>query len=430
MLIAFQYGDDMERNSRISGFHKLSPEERIEKVREFASLSDGDTDALKNTGSLDLDTAGRMIENVIGTMEFPFGVATNFRINEKDYLVPMVIEEPSVVAAASNAAKMARPGGGFQAETDEPVMIGQIQLVGVPDIDAARKEILGRKKEIIELCDHQDSTLVRFGGGCRDVEVREIESKNGSMLVVHIMVDVRDAMGANAINTMAEKITPLLEKVSGGSARLRIISNLATTRLARSRTVWKKDVLGEDTIKRILDAYTFACADQYRCTTHNKGIMNGVDAVTIATGNDFRAVEAGAHSFAAFGKPYTSLTKYEIDVDGNLVGSIELPIAVGTVGGATKTNPVAGVGLRILGAKNAQELAQVLASVGLAQNFAALRALATEGISRGHMRLHARNIAINAGAKGELADRVAARLIEEGDVSVGNAEKILKGLSD
>lgn len=420
----------MDKTSSISGFHKLTPEERLEKVREFSGLGDEDTRLLTRTGSLDMDTASRMIENVIGTLEFPFGVATNFTINGKDYLIPMVIEEPSVVAAASNAAKMARPGGGFQADTDEPVMIGQIQLTRVPDPKAAIKAILGKREEIIEFCNKQDSTLVKFGGGARDVQAREVESPSGAMVIVHIMVDVRDAMGANAINTMAERLTPLLEETSGGKACLRIITNLATSRLARSRAVWKKDVLGEDTIRGILDAYELACADQYRCTTHNKGIMNGIDAVTLATGNDFRAVEAGAHSFACFRRPYTSLTKYELDGSGNLVGSIELPIAVGTVGGATRTNPVAGVGLRILGTKSAQELAQVLASVGLAQNFAALRALAIEGIQAGHMKLHARNIAINAGASGELADKVAARLIEEKDISVAKAEAIIKELGN
>jgi hydroxymethylglutaryl-CoA reductase len=419
----------MEKSSRLPGFYKLSPEERLERVREIAGLGEDDLEVLRKTGSLDIGTASRMIENVIGTMEFPLGVAANFRINGRDVLIPMAIEEPSVVAAASNAAKLARPGGGFEAGTDEPVMIGQIQVMEVPDFERARKAILGKKKEIIELCNKQDSMLVKFGGGARDLEVRKLETKQGGMLVVHLMVDVRDAMGANAINTMAERIMPLIEELSGGRARLRIITNLAIRRLARARAVWKKDVVGEDVVQGILEAYAFACADQYRCTTHNKGIMNGVDAVTIATGNDFRAVEAGAHSFASFERPYTSLTSYEKDREGNLVGSIELPVAVGTVGGATKTNPVAGVALKILGTKSAQELAQVMACVGLAQNFAALRVLATEGISRGHMKLHAKNIAINTGARGELIDRVAARLVEEKDISMGRAEQILKELS-
>jgi hydroxymethylglutaryl-CoA reductase len=419
----------MDRSSELPGFHRLSPGERLDIVRGFAGLEEEDLEALRKTGRLDLETAGRMIENVIGTMEIPFGVATNFRINKRDVLVPMAIEEPSVVAAASNAAKLARPGGGFEASTDEPVMIGQIQLVNVPDVEGARQAIADKKQGIIELCNEQDSTLVKFGGGARDVEVREIETEQGRMLVVHIMVDVRDAMGANAINTIAEKVTPLLEELSGGEAKLRIISNLATSRLARARAVWKKDVIGEDTVQGILEAYAFACSDQYRCTTHNKGIMNGVDAVTIATGNDFRAVEAGAHSFAAFERGYTSLSRYERDDEGNLVGSIELPVAVGTIGGATRTNPVARVALKILGIKTAQELAQVMASVGLAQNFAALRALATVGIQEGHMKLHAKNIAVTAGARGDLIDTVAARMVGEREISVARAEQILKELS-
>jgi hydroxymethylglutaryl-CoA reductase len=419
----------MDKGSDISGFHKLTPEERLKRVKEISGLEEEDLNILRKTGRLDIETASKMIENVIGTMEIPFGVATNFRINGRDYLIPMVIEEPSVVAAASYSAKLARPGGGFEATTDEPVMIGQVQLVGVPDLEKARQAILERKGEIMDFCNKQDSVLLKFGGGARDVEVREIDTKEGKMLVVHIMVDVRDAMGANAINTMAERTTPLLEELSGGKARLRIISNLATKRLARARAVWKKDVIGEEVVQGILEAYAFACADQYRCTTHNKGIMNGIDAVTIATGNDFRAVESGAHSYASFERPYTSLTKYERDGDGNLVGSIELPIAVGSVGGATRTNPVARVAMKILGVKTAQELAQVMSSVGLAQNFAALRALASEGIQLGHMRLHAKNIAVTAGASGEIIYKVSERMIEEGDVSVANAEKILKEIS-
>jgi hydroxymethylglutaryl-CoA reductase len=418
----------MEKTSELSGFHKLTPGERLEKIREMSELNEEDVEILMKTGRLDLETACRMIENVIGTMEIPFGVATNFRINGKDVLVPMAIEEPSVVAAASNAAKLARPGGGFEASTDDPVMIGQIQLVGVPDHEKARQAIQEKKQEIIEFCNKQDLTLVKFGGGARDIEVRDIETRQGRMLILHLMVDVRDAMGANAINTMAEKATPMLEELSGGRARLRIISNLATRRLARSSAVWKKEVLGEEVIQGILEAYAFACSDQFRCTTHNKGIMNGIDAVILATGNDFRAVEAGAHSYAGFKKGYTSLTKYENDGEGNLVGSIELPIAVGTVGGATRTNPVARVALKILGTSKAQELAQIMASVGLAQNFAALRALASEGIQKGHMKLHARNVAVNAGAKGSQIDRIAEKMIEERDISAVRAEQIRKQL--
>jgi hydroxymethylglutaryl-CoA reductase len=418
----------MKKTSELSGFHKLTPSERLNKVSEFSGLGEEDTKILTDTGRLDLDAASGMIENVIGTLEFPFGVATNFMVNKKDYLIPMVLEEPSVVAGASFAAKLARPGGGFRAETDEPVMIGQVQLLDVPDPDKATRTILERKQSIIELCNRQDSMLVRFGGGARDVEVRELKTRDESMLVVHILVDVRDAMGANAINTMSEKIAPLLEEASGGRVRLRIISNLATSRLARARAVWKKDVIGEDVVQGILDAYEFAVADQYRCTTHNKGIMNGIDALTIATGNDFRAVESGAHSFASIKGKYQPLTKFEKDEEGNLVGSIELPIAVGTVGGATRTNPVAGVALKILGTRNAQELAGIMASLGLAQNFAALRALSSEGINRGHMRLHAKNLAKGAGATGDLVDKVASMIIESGDVTMSNAEKVLREL--
>jgi hydroxymethylglutaryl-CoA reductase len=416
------------KTSELSGFHKLSPEERLEKVKELSGLAEDEAEALRKTGRLGLEEASRMIENVIGTMELPFGVATNFMINGRDVLVPMVLEEPSVVAAASYSAKLARQGGGFTASTDEPVMIGQIQLVDVPDHEKARQSIMNVKADLLELCNKADSVLVKFGGGARDLEVRDIETGHGSMLVVHIYVDVRDAMGANAINTMAEKLKPMLEELTKGRVRLRIISNLATSRLARARAVWKKDAIGEEAVQGVLEAYALACSDQYRCTTHNKGIMNGIDAVTIATGNDFRAVEAGAHSFAAFGKPYRPLTHYEKNDDGDLVGSIELPLSVGTVGGSTRTNPVARAAMKILGVKSAQELAQVLASVGLAQNFAALRALATEGIQKGHLRLHAKNFAIMAGAKGEQIDLVTRRMVEENDISFNRAETILKEL--
>jgi len=412
------------KSSEISGFHKLSVDEKLSAIKDFAGLDEEDLKILRKTGSLGLDVATRMIENVVGTFEFPFGVATNFRINGKDYLIPMVIEEPSVVAAASYAAKLARPNG-FEAETDEPVMIGQAQIVDVPDMEKAKRGIEDRKEELIELARKQDSMLERFGGGPRGLEVREIETDAGRMLIIHLLVDVRDAMGANAVNTMVEKISPMLEEITGGKMRLRIISNLATKRLARARAVWGKDVLGEDVIDGIIQAYNFAVKDPFRCTTHNKGVMNGIDAVTIATGNDFRAVEAGMHSYAAI-DGYKPITKYEKDKGGNLVGSIELPIAVGTVGGCTRTNPVAKVSLKILGVKTAQELAGVIASVGLAQNFSALRALATEGIQRGHMKLHATNLAIVGGATGEMAERVAKRMIEEGDVSASRAEQLVK----
>jgi hydroxymethylglutaryl-CoA reductase len=418
----------MDKTSEIPGFRKLSPEEKLSKVREFAGLSEEEAGILSRTGSLDMKLADMMIENVVGTHELPFGIATNFRINRKEYLIPMVIEEPSVVAAASNAAKMARPGGGFQTSSDEPMMIGQVQLVNVPDAERAKHAILGRKQEMIERCNDIDPVLIKYGGGVREVEVRTLDTPRGSMVVVHLIVNVSDAMGANVINTMAERIAPILEEESGGKVRLRIVSNLATRRLARARAVWRKEVVGGDVIEGVLDAYHFAAADPYRCSTHNKGIMNGVDAVTIATGNDFRAVEAGAHAFAALNGGYRPLTKYEKDKDGNLVGTIEIPVAVGLVGGATKTHPVARVGVKILGVKSARELGEVLAAVGLAQNFAALRALSTEGIQKGHMKLHAKNIAIMAGAEGEHIEAVANKMVEERNIKVDRAKEILEGL--
>jgi len=414
--------------SDIPGFHKLSADEKLEKVKELAQLSEEEAQLLKKTGALDMEIADRMIENVIGTFEFPYGIATNFMINEKDYLIPMVIEEPSVVAGASKAAKLAREGGGFTTESDDPVMIGQIQLVGVPYIDAAKKKILENKEEIIQLANRQDSTLVKFGGGVKDVEVREITTPSGDMLIVHLMVDVRDAMGANAVNTMAEAVSPYLEELSGGNKGLRIISNLAVHRKARAKAVWKKEVIGKGAIDRIIDAYNFAVGDQFRCTTHNKGIMNGIDAVVIATGNDFRAIESGAHSFGAYTGSYSPLTHYEKNAEGDLVGTIELPLAVGTVGGSTRTNPIAKISLKILGVKTAKELSEVIAAVGLAQNFAAIRALACEGIQQGHMKLHAKNIAVIAGAEGPLIEQVAKQIIEEKNITVSRAQEILEEL--
>ncbi|RLE28859.1 hydroxymethylglutaryl-CoA reductase, degradative [Candidatus Acetothermia bacterium] len=414
------------RRSDISGFYKLPIEERLRLLKDFAGLTDEEVNILKKTGALELDSANRMIENVVGTTELPLGIATNFLINGKDYLIPMAIEEPSVVAAASYAAKLARPKGGFNTNSTEPIMIGQIQLVSVNDIEKAAQEILNKKEEIIELANKQDPILIKFGGGVKDVEVRKINTKRGEMLVIHLLVDVRDAMGANAVNTMAEAVAPFLEEITGGKARLRIISNLADRRIARAKAIWSKDILGEELVEGILDAYAFAEADQYRCTTHNKGIMNGIDAVVIATGNDFRAVEAGAHSYAARNGRYQSLTKYYKNEDGDLVGEIELPVAVGTVGGATRTHPIAKIALKILGVKTAKELGEIIAAVGLAQNFAALRALASEGIQRGHMELHATNIAVLAGAKGDEIDEVAEQMIKEGNINVQRAKEILE----
>jgi hydroxymethylglutaryl-CoA reductase len=430
----------MERKSDISGFHELSPKKRLEIVKAFAELTPEEAKALSRTGSLDGKTADMMIENVIGTTELPFGIATNFLINGKDYLIPMVIEEPSVVAAASFAAKLARPAGGFTATSTEPIMIGQIQLVGVKDPEKAARDIIAKKQEIIDYANEIDPcVLVKFGGGMRDIEARVIATPAGKMVIVHMLVDCRDAMGANAINTLGEVLAPMFEDISGGKTRLRIISNLADRRMAKAKAVWKKEVLeqsfkgkgdfkGEDIVNGIMEAWAFAFSDPYRAATHNKGIMNGIDAVMIATGNDWRAQEAGAHAYASIRGRYGPLTKYSKDKDGNLVGEIEIPTIVGLVGGATRTHPVAKVAVKILGLKSANELGEVISSVGLAQNFAALRVLSTEGLQRGHMRLHARNIAVMAGAEGNDINTVAAKMIEEKKIRVDRAKEILEGI--
>jgi hydroxymethylglutaryl-CoA reductase len=411
--------------SELKGFYKLPLEERLRTVQEFAALSAEDMKILREKG-LNIDQAQKMIENVIGTFELPFGVAVNFLINGKDHLIPMVIEEPSVVAASSNAAKLARPGGGFSTSSTDPVMIGQIQLVHVDSPSSARLQILEQKQKILDLANQQDPVLLRFGGGCRDLEVRVLD--NG-MVITHLLVDCRDAMGANAVNTMAEAVAPVIEEMTGGQVYLRIISNLATYRLARARATFKKEVIGPDTVDGIVEAYEFARADPFRAATHNKGIMNGITAVVLATGNDTRAVEAGAHAYASLSGRYTSLTHWEKDGNGDLKGSIEIPMAVGLVGGATKSHPVAQVAVKILKVKTAHELGEIMAAVGLAQNFAALRALATEGIQRGHMKLHAKNIAQMAGATGDLIEKVASQMVKEGVVRADRAEEILRELA-
>ncbi len=419
------------RTSKIPGFYKLSPEERLEIVRDFAALSEEELNVLGNTGSLG-ETANRMIENVVGTMPLPVGIAANFMINGNDYLIPMAIEEPSVVAAASNAAKMAREKGGFLTSSTEPIMTGQIQLTGVSDPFAAKFGILETKRRILALANEKDPVLVNLGGGAKDIEVRVIDTAEGigPMVIVHLLVNVKDVMGANAVNTMAEAVAPFIEQLTGGKANLRIISNLATYRLARARAVFAKDAIGgEEAVDGVISAYLFADSDPYRCATHNKGIMNGIDAVVIATGNDFRAIEAGAHTYASITGKCQPLTRWEKNRDHNLVGTIELPIAVGIVGGATSVHPTAKTNLKILGVKTANELAEIIAAVGLAQNFAALRALATEGIQRGHMSLHARNVAISAGAKGEQIDRVVEILVREKKVRIDRAKEVLEEIS-
>ena len=418
-----------QKSSRIPGFYKLTVEERLERVSQFAELNEEEKLCFLRDGNLSLaidkDTADRMIENVIGIYELPLGIATNFLINGKDYLIPMAIEETSVVAAASNAAKIARVRGGFEAEASDQIMIGQIQLLHIQDLDKAIKEILKSREEILNLANQQDKVLVSLGGGAKDIEIRKVDD----MLVVHLLVDVKDAMGANAVNTMVEAVAPLLEEITGGKARLKIISNLADRRIARARAVFDKKAMGgEDVVDAFLEGYRFALLDPYRAATHNKGIMNGIDAVVIATGNDWRAIEAGAHAYAAREGTYKPLTRYWKDDDGNLVGEIELPIAVGVVGGAVSIHRKAQICRKILGVKSAKELAMVLASVGLAQNFAALLALSTVGIQKGHMELHAQNIAVMAGAKGDQIDEIAQRMIKEGKIRLDRAKELLKEL--
>ncbi len=417
----------MAKTSAISGFYKLSIEERLERVKEFADLTDEEAKLLKAPSSLSLDLADRMIENVIGIFPMPMAVAVNFLINGKDYMIPMVIEESSVVAAASYGAKMTRSKGGIFTSSTESIMIGQVQAVKIRDPYRARMAILDAREEILNKANEQDPILVSLGGGAKDLRVKVIESIRGPMVITELLIDCKDAMGANAVNTMCEAVAPLIEKITGGKVYLRIVSNLATERLARAWTVVDKNAVGgEEVVDGILEAYAFAAADPYRAATHNKGILNGIIAVALATCNDHRAIEAGAHAYAARSGRYMPLSVWEKNEDGDLVGSIELPMAVGIIGGATKVHPIAKIALKILGVKSARELAEVMAAVGLAQNLAALRALAHEGIQRGHMELHARNIAIMAGATGELIDLIAEQMVKERKIRMDRAKELLE----
>ena len=419
----------MEHTSQISGFYKLSFEDRLKAIRKIADLSDGEIALLKTPSALKIEIADRMIENVIGIMPVPLGIAVNFLINNKDYLVPMAIEEPSVVAAASNAAKMARSKGGFLTSSTNPIMITQIQVRKLHDPFRAKNEIYRRKDEILKLANEQDPLLLSLGGGAKDLSAKVIETSRGKMLIVELHVDCRDAMGANAANTMAEAVAPLVEQISGGQVLLRIISNLATLRLARASVVFDKNVIGgEEVVEAILDAFAFAEADPYRCATHNKGVMNGIIAVALATGNDTRAIESGAHNYAFRDGKCRSLTRWEQNENGDLVGSIELPMAIGLIGGATKSNPIAKICVKILNVNSSNEIGEIMAAVGLAQNFAALRALTTEGIQKGHMKLHARNIAMMAGATGTFIDTVSNIMVKEGKVRIDRAKEILESL--
>ncbi len=417
------------KSSRIGGFHKLGQAQRVAAVAAFAGLDEAQCAHLLNTGNLPAELADRLIENVVGTMNIPLGIATNMRIDGVDRLVPMATEESSVVAAVCNAARQCYDNGGFVTSMSGTLMIAQIQLSPVPDPQQARMRILEQRERIHALCDECDPILVKLGGGFRDLEVRILPTRGGTLVVTHLVVDTRDAMGANAVNTMAERIAPLIADWTGGRTNLRILSNLADRRLARARCTWRTpDIGGEAVRDAMIEAYHFADADPYRAATHNKGVMNGIDAVVLATGNDTRAVEAGAHAYAARNGHYGSLTHWELTAEGDLAGSIELPMAVGLVGGATKLHPTARLALQILDVKTAEELARIVAAVGLAQNFSAIKALATTGIQKGHMALHAQNIAMMAGAVGDEIATVANALVAQAKVRLDLAEAELKRL--
>ncbi len=422
------------RSSRLPGFFKRPLAERVALVSEWAGLDAAEQAVLLGATGLSAPQADHMIENVVGVYALPLGIATNFLINGRDVLIPMAIEEPSVVAGVSYAARLIRDGGGFMTSSDEPLMIGQIQVLEVPDVYVAAGQVIAIKEKLLAEANCCDLTIVGLGGGARDIQVRPLlDTPAGPMLIVHLIYDVRDAMGANTINTACERLAPLIEEATGGRVNLRILSNLADRRTATAECTIPFESLATDTLsgadvaRGIFEAYAFAAADPYRAATHNKGIMNGMDAVCIATGNDWRALEAGAHAYAARSGRYTSLTEWRV-VEGGLYGRLRLPVAVGTIGGATRVHPAAKVALKILGVKSARELAEVLAAVGLAQNLAAIRALATTGIQAGHMRLHARQMALAAGATGDLVGRVVEAMIAEGAIRLDRAQELVREL--
>ena len=422
-------------SSRLPGFFKRPLAERVALVSQWANLNTEEQAVLLGMAGLNATQADHMIENVVGVYALPFGVATNFLLNGRDYLVPMVVEEPSIVAGVSYAARLIRGGGGFVTSSDDPIMIGQIQVLDVPDVYVAAGQVMSIKERLIEEANCCDLTIVGLGGGARDVQVRPMpDTPAGPMLIVHLVYDVRDAMGANTINTACERLAPIIEEATGGRVNLRILSNLADRRTATAECTIPAELLATDDLsgpevaRGIFEAYAFAAADPYRATTHNKGVMNGMDAVCIATGNDWRALEAGAHAYVARDGRYTSMTEWAIDADGNLRGRLKLPVAVGTVGGATRVHPAARVALKILDVRSARELAEIMVAVGLAQNLAAIRALATTGIQAGHMRLHARQMAVAAGASGELVGRVVEAMIAEGAIRLDRAQALVKEL--
>ncbi len=419
----------MSFSSRIPNFYNLSIEERRKTIAKLLQLSEDEITILEDR-SVDENNLNIMIENVIGKLSLPLGIATNFIVNEKEYLVPMVIEESSVVAAASHAAKITRKTGGFKAEYSGSFAIGQIQVINVQDFDLAEKNIQANIPKLLEIANSTNKILTKLGGGAKDIEIRRIKGQFQSYLVLHLIVDVKDAMGANAVNTMLEVLKPEIEKLTEGTILLRIISNLADKRYVKAEAIFDKDELGgKDIVDKILLAYDFANNDKYRCTTHNKGIMNGIIAVLLATGNDTRAVEAGAHVYATKDDGYKSLTRFSKNKDGDLIGCLEIPLSIGILGGAINVNPTYKLALKILDASNVEEFACVVAAVGLAQNVAALRALVSEGIQKGHMTLHARNIAMNAGAKGTKIEEIAQQMIKENNISFDRAKEILQKIN-
>ncbi|MBD3192421.1 MAG: hydroxymethylglutaryl-CoA reductase, degradative [Candidatus Heimdallarchaeota archaeon] len=417
---------------KFSGFYKLTSLERLKKIQEeIPTFTEKDSELLLNTGSLNLETVNRMIENAVGVMPVPLGIAVNFLINQKEYLVPLAIEEPSVIAAACSAAKLVRAGGGFTTSTTPSIMIGQIQILNVTTPQEVVGLLLENKAKILEISNANHPSLISHGGGAKDLRVKILDTRIGKMVICELLVDCCDAMGANTVSAMAEEVSPFIEELTKGEVLLRILSNLADQRLARASCIVPKDLLGgEQVVDAIVAASAFAEADPYRATTHNKGIMNGISALILATANDTRAIEAGAHAFAARNGQYTALATWTKNDEGDLVGEMELPVAVGIIGGATKTNPVAQIALKILDITKASELAQVAAAVGLAQNLGALRALTTTGIIKGHMRLHAKNVAISAGATGTLIEKVAKQMIEEKNVKFSRAQELLKKMKE
>ncbi len=415
--------------TEVKSFYKLSIDERLKYIEEMRKISKESALLLKNSGGLKLEIADRMIENVIGTIHLPLGIATNFKINGKDFLVPMAIEEASVVAAASKAAKLTLPEG-FTAKADEPVMMGHVQLTNIKNVGHALAELEKNRNNIIKIARENSKIMEQYGGGFREVRFKELKNARSGTIIAEFDIDVRNAMGANTVNTVLEQVAPTLSEITGGKTRLRIISNLAVKRKVHAKAVWKKDAIGEDGVEGVLDGYDFAKNDPFRCATHNKGIMNGIDAVALATGNDWRAIEAGIHSYAAI-EGYHPVTKYTKNNHGNLIGEIEIPLPVATVGGAVNTLPTAKTSLEILRVKSSKELGMVMACVGLANNFAALYALSTTGIQQGHMKLHSRNIAVIAGADGtEEVDYVSEKLTESRNFSVDFAKEILKEMRD